>query len=69
MNIYVAQPSMPKLDEFMEEIRSLWESRTLTNMGPLYTKLQQQLVDYLEVPNLSLFVNGHMALELAIEAL
>lgn len=30
MNIYVAQPSMPKLDEFMEEIRSLWESRTLT---------------------------------------
>lgn len=41
----------------------------VTNMGPLYTKLQQQLVDYLEVPNLSLFVNGHMALELAIEAL
>lgn len=41
----------------------------MTNMGPVYKKLQKQLIAYLQVPELSLFVNGHMALEMAIDAL
>lgn len=57
---------MPNLEDCIEEIKPIFESRLMTNMGPIYKKFQRQLIDYLDVPNLSLFVNGHMALELAI---
>lgn len=69
MSIYVTRSSMPPLDEFVEEIKPIWENHYLTNMGPIYKKFQHQLMDYLQVPELSLFVNGHMALEMAIQAL
>jgi dTDP-4-amino-4,6-dideoxygalactose transaminase len=60
---------MPKLEDYIEEIKPIFESHRLTNMGPVYKKFQHQLMEYLHVPQLSLFVNGHMALELAIQAL
>lgn len=69
MSIYVTRSSMPELDEYIEEIRPIFESHQMTNMGPIYKKFQHQLIDYLKVPYLSLFVNGHMALEMAIQAL
>lgn len=69
MSIMVTRSSMPSLEEYIEEIRPIFESHYLTNMGPVYKKLQQQLRSYLDVPELSLFVNGHMALEMAIQAL
>lgn len=69
MPIMVTQPSLPSFDEYIEEIRPIFESRYLTNMGPVYKKLQHSLIEYLDVPYLSLFVNGHMALEMAIQAL
>lgn len=69
MSILVTRSSMPGIDEYMEEIKPIFESRWLTNMGPVYKKFQHQLIDYLSVPELSLFVNGHMALEMAIHAL
>lgn len=69
MSILVTRSSMPKLEDYIEEIRPIFESHWLTNMGPVYKKFQHQLMDYLEVPELSLFVNGHMALEMAIHAL
>ena len=69
MSILVTRPSMPSIEEYMEEIRPIFESQFLTNMGPVYKKLQQGLKQYLGVPELSLFVNGHMALEMAIDAL
>ena len=69
MPIYVTRPSMPELDEFVEEIRPIFEGKILTNMGPMYKKFQRMLMDYLEVPELSLFTNGHLALELGIQAL
>lgn len=67
--IYVTRSSMPELEDYIEEIRPIFESHHMTNMGPVYKKFQKQLIDYLEVPELSLFVNGHMALEMAIQAL
>ena len=67
--IYVTRPSMPELDEFVEEIRPIFEEKILTNMGPMYKKFQKLLMEYLEVPELSLFTNGHLALELGIQAL
>lgn len=66
--INVTRSSMPAIEDFIEEIRPIFDSHILTNMGPLYKKFQHQLMDYLDVPELSLFVNGHMALELAIDA-
>ena len=69
MSILVTQSSMPDLEEYIEEIKPIFTSHRLTNMGPIYKKFQHALIDYLEVSQLSLFVNGHMALELAIQAL
>ena len=69
MPIYVTRSSMPDINDYIEEIKPIFESHMLTNMGPVYKKFQAQLMTYLEVPELSLFVNGHLALEMAIQAL
>ncbi len=69
MNIFVTRPSIPLLEEYIEEIKPIFDSNILTNMGPVYKKLQYQLKGYLEAPELSLFVNGHMALEMALQAM
>lgn len=68
-NILVARSSMPPLEEYVEEIKSLWDSHWLTNMGCKHKELEKALVKYLTVPYLSLFVNGHSALELTIQAM
>lgn len=60
---------MPALEEYVEEIRPIFESHLMTNMGPVYKRFQHQLIERLQTPYLSLFVNGHMALEIAIQAL
>ena len=69
MSIYVTQSSIASWDEFVEEIKPIFKSKRMTNMGPVYKKMQQQLIRYLDVPELSLFVNGHMALEMAIQTM
>lgn len=66
--IYVTQPSMPSYEEYIEAIKPLWVSHWLTNMGTYHKQLEKELNDYLEVDYVSLMVNGHMALELAIQA-
>lgn len=67
--ITVTKSSMPSYEEFIKKIKPLWESKWLTNMGTYHKELEQRLKDYLEVPYLSLMVNGHMALELTIQAM
>lgn len=69
MEVFVTRSSLPTLEEYIEEIRPIFESHMLTNMGPVYKKFQHQLIEYLKVPNLSLFTNGHLALEMALQAL
>lgn len=59
---------MPPYEEYIEAIKPLWESHWLTNMGTYHNQLEQQLKKFLGVPYVSLTVNGHMALELAIQA-
>lgn len=66
--IFVTRPSMPSYEEYTEAVRPLWDSHWLTNMGKYHQKLEQRLKEYLGVPNLSLMVNGHTALELTIQA-
>lgn len=69
MPIYVTRSSMPSLEDYIEEIRPIFESHMMTNMGPIYKKFQAALIEYLDVKELSLFVNGHFALEMAIQAM
>ncbi len=66
--INVTQSSMPSFEEYVREIQPIFDAKYLTNMGPLHEKLQNQLKEYLQVPELSLFVNGHMSLEMALQA-
>lgn len=67
--IMVTRSSMPDLDEYIDEIRSMWDSRWLTNMGPKHEQLKKELRDYLGVGNIELLVNGHMALEMTLQAM
>ena len=60
---------MPTYEEYCEEIKDLWDSHWLTNMGEKHQKLQKQLINYLGVENVELMVNGHMSLELIIQAM
>lgn len=66
--VLVTRSSMPPYEEYIEAIKPLWDSHWLTNMGEYHEQLENQLRKYLDVPELSLMVNGHMALELAIQA-
>ncbi len=67
--INVTRSSMPGYEEYCAEIKELWESRWLTNMGAKHNRLKAALCDYLRVPNTELFCNGHIALYCAIKAL
>ena len=64
----MTRSSMPSYKEYCEAIKPLWESHWLTNMGQYHRELEERLKDYLDVPEVSLTVNGHMALELAIQS-
>ncbi len=66
--ILVTRSSMPTLDEYVEEIRELWDSHWLTNMGKKHNQLAEELKKYLGVPGLELLVNGHAALEFTIQS-
>ena len=66
--ILVTRSSMPPYEEYIEAIKPLWDSHWLTNMGIYHKQLEEELKKYLDVPELSLMVNGHMSLELAIQA-
>lgn len=67
--INVTRSSMPGFEEYCEEIRELWDSHWLTNMGTKHKQLQAQLEEYLQVPHVTLFTNGHLALEMVIAAM
>ena len=67
--INVTRSSMPEFEEYCEEIRDLWDSRWLTNMGVKHRKLEAALREYLDVPHAVLYTNGHLALEHVIRAM
>lgn len=67
--VAVTRSSLPPLEEYVEMLKPLWESAWLTNMGDYHEQFKGQVKEYLGAENLELFVNGHMALELALQAL
>lgn len=69
MSIQVTRSSMPAVEEYIEEIKDLWESHWLTNMGEKHQRLQKELESYLGVPHVTLYTNGHLALEGVLAAM
>ena len=66
-NILVTRSSMPDFDEYIDEIRELWDSHWLTNMGVKHKELEAMLKEYLGVNNIQLYANGHLALEMLLQ--
>ena len=67
--IFVTQPYLPPLEEFLPYLQKIWDSKTLTNGGPMHKQLEAELCDYLDVEHISLFTNGTLALVTALQAL
>lgn len=67
--VYVTQPALPPLEEFIPYLQKIWDNRTLTNGGPFHQQFEEELARYLGVPYLSLFANGTLALMTAMQSL
>lgn len=67
--IQVTQAMLPGLAEYMQEIKPMWENHWLTNMGAKHKQLEEELLKILQIAYITLFANGHLALECALEAL
>jgi dTDP-4-amino-4,6-dideoxygalactose transaminase len=67
--IYVTQPALPPLSDFLPYLQKIWDSKVLTNGGPFHQEFENALCDYLGVSHLSLFANGTIALITALQAL
>ncbi len=63
------QPVMPDMGEYIKEIGSIWDTGIMTNNGDKVRRLREMLADYLGCGNIDLFVNGHSALLIGIQAL
>ena len=57
MNINVTRSSMPPYEEYINEIKSLWNTHWLTNMGEKHNMLENKLKELLGVNCVSLFIN------------
>lgn len=68
-NIFVTKSKLPDFKRYCNEIKSIWNNHWLTNHGELHQKFQDLLLDYLDIPLIELYVNGHMALDISIKAL
>ena len=67
--IFVTQPSLPALEEFIPYLEKIWQSKWLTNNGPFHQQLEEELAAFLGVKYVSLFANGTLALLTALQTL
>lgn len=67
--IYVTQPYLPPLEEFIPYLREIWDKKVLTNGGPFHAQLEKALCEYLDVEHIALFTNGTIGLVIALQAL
>ena len=67
--IYVTQPYLPPLEEFIPYLQKIWDNKLLTNGGPYHQQLEKELCEYLGVKHLALFSNGTLALITALQSL
>lgn len=67
--IFVTQPFLPPLEDFIPYLQEVWDSKILTNGGPFHKQLEAALATYLGVKHVSLFSNGTIALMTALQTL
>lgn len=67
--INVTRTSLPPMEEYIQEIAPLWDSHWITNMGEKHRQLESALMEYLDASHVTLFTNGHLALEGALSAM
>lgn len=67
--ILISQPSLPDLDEFVNDLRVIWDNKWLTNNGIYHKEFEKKLANYLGVEHISIFSNGTLALISALQAL
>jgi dTDP-4-amino-4,6-dideoxygalactose transaminase len=67
--IYVTRPFLPPLEEFSQGLEEIWESRWLTNDGPILRRFTQELCNLFETDNACLFNNGTLALQIALQGM
>ena len=67
--IYVTQPHLAPLEDFIPYLQQIWDSKVLTNGGPFHQQFEAALCKYLGVKHLALFTNGTLALLTALQAL
>ena len=67
--IYVTQPVLPPLQDFIPYLEQIWSNKILTNDGPFHKQLEQAMAQYLGVKYISLFSNGTLALMTALQSL
>lgn len=68
-NIFVTQPLLPPLEEFVPYLEEIWCNKILTNGGPFHQQLEKELCEYLGVEHIALFTNGTIALVTALQSL
>lgn len=67
--ILVTEPLLPNYNFFCKRLKKIWDKKWLTNNGEFHQEFEKKLLDILNVNNVSLFCNGHMALSTALKAL
>lgn len=68
-DIYVTESFLPPIDEYKAYIDKIWDSKQLTNGGPLLVEFEQKVAEYLDSDNFTFVTNGTLALQLALSAL
>ena len=67
--IFVTQPSLPPLNEFINSLEKIWDNKRLTNNGEFHQEFEKKLAAHLNIKYVSLFSNGTLALMTAVQAL
>ena len=67
--IFVTQPFLPPLAEFLPYLEKIWANRILTNCGPFHAQLEAALCEFLGVEHIALFTNATIALVTALQSL
>jgi dTDP-4-amino-4,6-dideoxygalactose transaminase len=67
--VFVTQPFLPPLDEFLPYLQQIWDNKILTNGGPFHVQFERALCEHLGVEHVALFTNGTLALVTALQAL
>jgi len=67
--VYVTRPFLPPLEEFRQGLQEIWESRLLSNNGPILQRFTKELCNFFETDNVCLFNNGTLALQIALQGM